>query len=151
MHYPAIMQPTHAHWEHIPPSHPDVHSEPTPSTRLLTNGTVPEPSTDAPTHNDNHNTLFKPPTDFMYRNLLTVDVAYRTPTVANAALPSLKNAFGGAIAAPSLSEVHDDVLAELPRECREAFEKERQKELDWRAQWGNETQHGARADIKITF
>ena len=52
---------------------------------------------------------------------------------------------------PGLNEVDEEVLACLPKECREAFEKAREEERAWRAGWGEERRDGHRADVRITY
>lgn len=40
-----------------------------------------------------------------------------------------------------------DILNELPEDCREAFERKRDEELEWRSKWLNESIDGHRAPI----
>ena len=48
---------------------------------------------------------------------------------------------------PGLAGVSQDVLAELPTECRAAFDAAAEREMGWRSKWLNESVDGHRGHI----
>lgn len=45
-----------------------------------------------------------------------------------------------------LSVISDDIIAELPPDCRAAFDKARQEEVDWFNKWGDEAKNTSRRE-----
>ncbi|OTA57637.1 hypothetical protein K449DRAFT_335270 [Hypoxylon sp. EC38] len=111
MLYPATMQPTHAKFEQVVDS-----TAPTGSARF-------------------------PPLDpKIPRNFKVIDTYMETPPAGlspavyeDREAPSFLAEFQG------LGAVPEDILDELPPECRKAFEDARDKENSWKAKWGPES------------
>ncbi|KAI2629466.1 hypothetical protein GGS21DRAFT_226410 [Xylaria nigripes] len=113
MQYPAIMQPTHARIEQVMEEY-------------------------SPT--DSNDTTHFPPLDpRISRNFTVIDTYMETPPAGISPVayepreaPAFLADFQG------LGAVPNDVLDELPPECREAFEKALVKEQAWKKAWGSE-------------
>lgn len=157
MFFPKTMQPTHAKWEQIPPpTQPE-------STPHLANGTAHTngDSTSDPTSLDlssqqNHNpqqpTIFTPVPPAVSRNYAVIDTAYTAPPLTSAGYPGPD----GSITDPTsgsqgLSQIPQDLLDELPEDCRRAFESARAAEVGWKKQWGGEAESCLRGGLKIGF
>ncbi|KAF2432741.1 hypothetical protein EJ08DRAFT_686681, partial [Tothia fuscella] len=157
-HYPKIMQPTHVKWEQLPIESSD---EPphglTNGISHLTNGVdhvnlngtngtnrINEEET-APTSK-----VFSPLPPVIYRNYLVVDTKFESPPISGLGLPGPD---GDAIdVGPNgLPQVTDDILAELPPDCRKALLEAKAKESQWKQKWGTEVESGARGNLKIGF
>lgn len=132
MHYPRIMQPTHARIEQV------------------ADGEVPE---QAPS-----STIFPPVKPSISRNFLVMDTHFEAPPagVSSAAYDvpfrtSLAD-YEASAAADFLSPfrglraVPDDVRDLLPEECRRAFDEARAKEDGWFSRWGNEAEVTSRRE-----
>ena len=130
MQYPAIMQPTHARWERVPPPSEDVpngvngHKAITDEDTVMQMDATPE-------------TIFPPVKPIYSRNYLITDTIYETPPSSTMGIPGPDGdtydiGFNG------LSNVPDDILDELPPDCRKAFEEARAKELKWKSGWSTE-------------
>ena len=50
-----------------------------------------------------------------------------------------------------LSDVPEDVYAELPPECRKAFERAKRDELLWKNKWSSEQRDGMRRELQIGY
>ncbi|KAI1126274.1 hypothetical protein F5Y10DRAFT_215252 [Nemania abortiva] len=113
MQFPAIMQPTHARIEQV---------------------------IDSPGPTDSDGNLRFPPLDpRIPRNFTVIDTYMETPPTGIAStvyerheVPAFLAEFQG------LGAVSNDILDELPPECREAFDKALGKEKEWKATWGSE-------------
>jgi len=168
--FPAITQPTHARWERVDTDEVRARVKETKQVGFL-NGTeaspdqsngvadtdltnpdsqsqpnaLPEqPTEDAPTR-------FEPVPPLITRNYLVVDTYFRTPAHATFCTPGLTLAgFPRSIgSAPSLPDLNEAELAELPEECRVALQQARAREEEWRKGWGTEAVDGARARLRI--
>ncbi|RDW89069.1 hypothetical protein BP6252_01101 [Coleophoma cylindrospora] len=124
MHYPKIMQPTHARWEQIDDD----------AVQSSMHG-----------HKD---TMFTAVPSIYSRNYMIVDTVYESSPSTNFGLPGLGTAstdlgFNG------LSSVPDDIKAELPPECLKAFEEALAKERGWKSKWTSEEKDTNRRAPKI--
>jgi chromatin structure-remodeling complex protein RSC7 len=145
MLYPKIMQPTHARWEQLPTSphlngaHPNTKS----STAIVDLTLHREPSPPA-------KSIFTPIPPVIARNFLTADTVFIRPPISNVGVPGPD---GGTddVGPPGLMDIPDDIIAELPQECRIAFKEAREQERRWKSSFGTERDDGNRADIKITY
>ena len=136
MHYPSIMQPTHARIEQIP----DRTEEP--------------PTTDDDTNPPS--TTFPPIKPSIARNFLVMDTHLETPPagVSPAAydVPFRTSRADHAASAAAdflapfrgLSAVSDEIRDLLPDECRAAFDAAREHEREWFGRWGDEKDTMAR-------
>lgn len=131
MHYPAVMQPTHARIEQI------VDRE------------------DAP---PNNSAVFPNVKPSISRNFLVMDTHLETPPagVAPAAYdvpfrtpqPDYNASASADFLAPfrGLRAVSDEIRDLLPEECKKAFDEARQKEVEWFSNWGNEAENTSRRE-----
>lgn len=159
MFYPTIMQPTHARWEQIPPP-----SEASAEQKLLTNGLTNghhltngdsihddamelETTTILPRH-----TKFPAVPAGISRNYTIVDVLYEAPPISGggAGFPGPDGAITDPTAGTTgLSAIAPELVAELPADCRAAFEAARSREARWQHRWDTEARSGHRAPLKI--
>lgn len=132
--YPAIMQPTNARIVQVEPSGSDSSEEtsqvfPTLQPSIARNFMVTD-------------TYFEtPPAGISHQSYETNRVAY----VAD------KKAHGSDFLAPfhGLNAMSAEILAELPPECREAFDKAAANERSWHSKWGTEKETKSRRDPVI--
>ncbi|KAF1987119.1 nuclear localization protein [Aulographum hederae CBS 113979] len=150
MHYPKIMQPTHAKWEYIPQdtveSHQAAlngHSE---QNGVLTNGA----------HHDDElegvqpQTLFSKIPPVVQRNYFVVDTVMQSAPMSGLGIPG-PDGDSIDVGTSGLAGIPEDVLAELPPECRRAFDAAKAKELAWKRSWGTEADDGARSHLRIGY
>jgi chromatin structure-remodeling complex protein RSC7 len=125
MFYPKIMQPTHIKWEPVV-SGDENHS---------TNG---------------ESGIFKPLPDLIARNYLVTDTYFESAPRANLGVPG-PDGDADDLCTNGLSTIPQDVLDELPEECRAAFEEAKSAELSWKSKWHDEHNDGARGKLRIGF
>ncbi|KAK4993677.1 chromatin structure-remodeling complex subunit RSC7 [Elasticomyces elasticus] len=164
MHQPKIMQPTHAKWEVVlPPS-----SWPSNTKGSYINGHAPPDNGSAsaiwcnssegadqtsfcPTSRDvDAESTFTAVPPVISRNFLVTDTYFESPPIPH---PGIPGPDGDAydLGPNGLSSVPDGVLAELPPDCRTAFEAAKKMEGDWKGQWGSEARDGGRGTLRIGF
>jgi chromatin structure-remodeling complex protein RSC7 len=134
MHYPKIMQPTHARWEQIDDNEVEAKSR-------LTNGHIGD-------QDGEEKSIFTPVKPIYSKNFLIVDTIYESAPAVGLGVPGPDGdtydlGFNG------LSSVPDDIKDELPPECRKAFEEALGKEAQWKSRWGTESQFAHRIAPKI--
>jgi chromatin structure-remodeling complex protein RSC7 len=161
--YPKIMQPTHAAWEHVEPVSARQQSA-TPSTFAHLNGTA---STNGNVHHDQHDdamhtdstaaqpltsTIFSEVPAVVARNFTVMDIVYQAPPIDGASEPGPDGLMDASSFGPSgLSGIGQELIDELPADCRAAFEAARSTESRWRQQWGTEAHSSQRGSLKIGF
>lgn len=137
MFYPQVMQPTHARWEQIPPPSIETDSD----HKLLTNGTTDGTSISQPSSP----TMFTPVPAVVSRNFTVVDTAFSAPPLTTGGYPGPDGAIqDSASGSTGLDSIPDDIVAELPEDCRREFERAREEERKWKGQWGSEVMSGCR-------
>ncbi|KAI9815337.1 MAG: hypothetical protein M1827_002817 [Pycnora praestabilis] len=157
MQYPAITQPTHARWEQVPLE--------TATTRLPTssghqsNGIIVNGSSN-PSDNSlpqsgspedqNRESIFPPVARVYSRNLMVADTCFTTPPMSGLGAPGphvedYEDGFDG------LTDVPQDVIRELPSECRKAFDEAKEQEWTWKHSWRTEMTDGVRGTLRIGF
>ena len=160
MFYPKITQPTHARWEQIAP--PSLSLTQTTSHKQLTNGL---PNGDSHLSNGittNHetehdkSTIFTPIPSVISNNFTVLDTVYSAPPISGAGYPGPDGHVEDFTSGPNgLSSVPDDVLDELPAECRRAFEEARKIQDRWKSGWSVEGDKGIggalRGDLSIGY
>jgi chromatin structure-remodeling complex protein RSC7 len=129
MQYPKSMQPTHARWEQINDNEVKANCS-------LTNG-----------HN-NDQTILPPVDPVLSRNYMVIDTVYESPPVSNLGIPGPDGGIYD-IGFNGLSDISDDIKADLPPECLKAFEEALAKERNWKSQWRLESQNTLRRAPKI--
>lgn len=155
MFFPKIMQPTHAKWEYIPPGADGPEKKPL--TNGLPNGHHPngtsEHSKDAMDVDTSHeSTLFTKVPPVISRNFTIIDTLYTAPPISNAGYPGPDGHVEDPTSGPNgLSTVSQELIDELPTDCRAAFEEARATELGWKRKWGTEANSGQRGSLKIGF
>jgi len=94
--------------------------------------------------------MFSPLPPIITRNFLVVDTHFSSPPISGVGLPGPDGPVldVGPIGLPDASE---DILTELPPECRTAFEEAKSKEEMWKNSWGTEVEDGARGKLRIGF
>ncbi|KAK3898857.1 chromatin remodelling complex Rsc7/Swp82 subunit-domain-containing protein [Staphylotrichum tortipilum] len=133
MHYPSIMQPTHARIEQIVDGTAEEANQPPSTTFPSIKPSISRNFLVMDTH------LETPPAGV---SAAAYDVPFRTSRAdhhASTAADFLAP-FKGMAAVP------DDVRDLLPEECKRAFDAAREKEGEWFARWGDEAQMTARRE-----
>lgn len=147
MHYPQIMQPTHARWEQVPASagQPSKVNGRTDSTGARDDAMV----IDGEGKEYIHSIL--PPVDpVISRNYMITDTYYEGPPKPDMPYPGPDGDMYD-IGPRGLGVVEIDIIAELPVECKKAFFDARQVERQWKARWATELEDGARAHLIISY
>jgi chromatin structure-remodeling complex protein RSC7 len=132
MHYPKNMQPTHARWVQIDDNEAQAQ-------KTLTNGS---------TGKNHDHTMFAPIPPIVSRNYMVIDTVFESAPITNPGVPGPDGEFFD-LGINGLSSVSDEVKAELPPDCLEAFEKALAAEKEWKSRWGSETQDGLRRQPRI--
>lgn len=151
MFYPKIMQPTHARWEQIPPPSLSSHDQSKQLTNGIPNGHLTNGGSD---HDDTNepqtNTIFTPIPSIISRNFAVIDTNFSSPRILQPGYPGPDGAVEDLPSGPNgLLSVPEDLISELPEECRRAFETERERERRWKEQWGAEAQSGLRGKLRV--
>ncbi|KAK3679437.1 chromatin structure-remodeling complex subunit RSC7 [Recurvomyces mirabilis] len=158
MFYPKIMQPTHAKWEPVPTE--ETHASTRITTSGLTNGyyhtfgqiekdamdveEIPR-SADPPQH-----TIFSNVPPIIGRNFAVVDMHYTASPFTSAGYPGPDgSSLDPQSGSNGLSGIPDDLIDELPEDCRRAFFETRKLETQWQRRWGSEAQSAWRKDLNI--
>ena len=162
MFFPKITQPTHAGWDQIPASStamsgPQQLTGDRINTQCFENGVTGSHDDDpmdvdqpAPHLEQSTPTSFSAVPPVVSRNFTVVDTAMVGPPVSGAGYPGPDGLLEDPTSGPNgLGSISDDVVNELPADCRKAFEEARAVELAWKRRWGTETQSGFRGDLKI--
>jgi chromatin structure-remodeling complex protein RSC7 len=95
-------------------------------------------------------TIFAPLPAVIPRNFLVIDTNFASPPMAGLGIPGPDGDVLD-VGPNGLPNVTDEILAELPPDCRKALEDAKAKELQWKRQWGTEVESGARGNLKIGF
>ncbi|EOD51063.1 putative nuclear localization protein [Neofusicoccum parvum UCRNP2] len=159
LHFPKIMQPTHARWEELPVADDDLEDAEAHSQKRLTNGTSGLTNGVHETNGSTNGTVsaqkpgrtnFGPVPAVVARNFLIVDTYLESAPITGAGVPGPDGDFHD-VGVNGLPKVNDEILAELPSECREALEDAQQKEQEWKSRWHTESIDGSRRELKIGF
>ena len=137
MQYPRHMQPTRVRWERVDAEHPaslDAQANKTHDNLL-----PPKRSS----------TIFPPPPGHYAEKFLIADTYFRNPTSSAAVILSHEEAYLGT-GPPTLSQVTDDVLVELPDACRHQVLEAIAQERGWQHEWSGENV-ASRATLKVTY
>ncbi|KAF1814811.1 hypothetical protein P152DRAFT_471478 [Eremomyces bilateralis CBS 781.70] len=150
---PQNTQPTHVRWQQVntDAAELDAIAGVTNGVNGAHNGDGHEMEIDGEVRRDLVASRFPPPTQKIARNFIVVDTEMRSPLMAGFGPPGSDTVQGHPDYAKSLSAVPDDVLAELPPDCRQAFDEAKSKERDWMRQWGREKDDGMRGHLRIGY
>jgi chromatin structure-remodeling complex protein RSC7 len=149
MHYPKITQPTHVKWEEVDDELP--HKAPhnvSNGVSALTNG-IHDVDLNGTAVKES-NSIFSPLPSIITRNFLVVDTKFESPPISGLGIPG-PDGDAVDVGPNGLPDVSDDILAELPLECRQALEDAKEKEKQWKRHWGSEVEDGARGALRIGF
>ena len=147
MHYPKIMQPTHFRWEKIQDVEDDVSM--TNGVSHLTNGVNGVHLNGTHHEEQRTNTNFSPVKPIVSRNFMVVDTVFESPAQPYG-IPG-RDGDSLDVGPNGLSGISEDILAELPPECRSAFDEAKEQEMEWKNKWTNERTDGGRGELKIAF
>ena len=154
MHYPKIMQPTHAKWEESPQrpeltsvSHVNGHI--TNGVARLTDG-VQQVSLNDKSTEESSQTHFGRVPSVVTRNFLVTDTILEMPPTAGLGIPGPgSNALD--MGANGLPQVDEETLTLLPSDCRVALLGAKQKEAEWKERWKSESEDGHRGRLRISY
>ncbi|KAL9608528.1 MAG: hypothetical protein Q9167_006642 [Letrouitia subvulpina] len=152
MQYPKTMQPSHARWEEAlqqPQDPPTILASHESQTATLANGLHRQIN-----HQDNNgsmaNSIFPQISPTFERNFMITDTYYTRPESSNLGIPGPdKNVFD--IGSVGLASVPEDVYMELSADCRQAFDRVKKEEMEWKRSWAGESVDGARAKLRISY
>lgn len=147
MTYPKITQPTHAKWVEVPRD--EDTGESLDGGKLLTNGTNGL-TNGVNGHHAPAKSRFEPVSDVVARNFLVVDTHFESSAALGQGIPGPDGDFMD-VGANGLLNVPEDVIAELPPECRKAFERAKRDELTWKSAWQTEKADGMRMELSIGY
>lgn len=92
-----------------------------------------------------------PPVDpVISRNYMITDTYYEGPPKPDMPYPGPDGDMYD-IGPRGLGVVENDIIAELPEECKKAFFNAREVERQWKARWATEHEDGARAHLAISY
>ena len=148
MQYPKIMQPTHARWEHRPPPPTGSQVSPTDFGEIGSsmNDFVPQIAV----YSEAARTIFPEVPSLYKRKFMISDTYCESPPMSTLGYPGPDEALLD-IGPPGLTQISDEVIAELPVDCRRSFFKARAAETEWKGKWSTELENAARAKLKITY
>ncbi|KAF2145005.1 uncharacterized protein K452DRAFT_324802 [Aplosporella prunicola CBS 121167] len=157
MHYPKIMQPTHARWEQLPVAPDASDNEAVLEEPQLTNGASNLPNgvdeadgtINAPLQESGGSSLYPVPS-IVARNFLITDTYFESPPLSGLGVPGPDGDFHDT-GLNGLANLPEDILAELPTECRKALEDAKDEERKWKSRWQTESVDGCRKDLHIGF
>lgn len=151
MHYPKSMQPTHAYWEQL---------STTSGAQIVPRSS---PGQESDKENDGEGDVISPP-DMIFpqdtifpsvppalaRNFFITDTYYLSPPRSGLGIPGPDEAVLD-IDPEGLTHVREEVIAELPEDCRRAFDEARSQEAKWKATWDQERIGQAKAELRISY
>lgn len=152
MQYPKTMQPTHAYWEQLTTSS----GAPTAVRCIANNVGEKTAQQKVPERRDETDdmlsaeTIFPDVAPIFARNFLVTDTHFLGPPLPGLGVPGPDGEIFD-IGPGGLTQVPENVVAELPDGCRRAFDEARAEEAKWKATWSREDVDGARAQLRISY
>ena len=152
MQYPKIMQSTHAYWEQLSTSSGaptavrgivNSDGENAAQQKALERGDESDDTLSA-------ETIFPDVAPVFARNFLVTDTYFLGAPLSSLGFPGPDGEIFD-IGPGGLTQVPENVVAELPDGCRRAFDDARAEEAKWKATWGLEDDDGARAQLRISY
>ena len=154
IHYPKIMQPTHAHWKQLPTTMQTTDSlapAKDQTADISTNIAASQLGlTDIPDEANQNATIFPDLAPGIARNFMVTDTYYEGPPMSGVGIPGPDGDLVD-VGPLGLVDVAEEVLAELPEECMVAFLEARAAEMEWKQKWRAEDEDHARAELKISY
>lgn len=154
IHYPKIMQPTHARWEQQPTAgHITDLLAPTEEETVDTCRNIIVPQLGFVDISDDGNptaTIFPKLAPGIARNFMVTDTSYEGPPISGMGIPGPDGDLMD-IGPLGLADVTEEVFAALPEECMAAFLEVRAVETEWKQKWRAEQEDHARAELKISY
>ena len=146
--YPRATQPTHARWEAVDDE--DTSQKEANMSENHEDANKPQNQKDANMAQKPHQTSKHEAQDgglsklesVFSRNFRIHDTYLERPPESNFDSPGLDKA------PTNLLSIPDNILDELPPECRKAFEEAKEKELSWKTKWLTEKTDGLRSDFR---
>lgn len=117
---------------------------------MLTNGAITNGDAGSGAQANALPLLFKPVPDVVARNRLVTDIVFESPPISNLGVPGPDGDVDD-LGPNGLSTISQDVLDELPEDCRAAFEEAYAAEMSWKNKWGTEGTDGSRGKLRIGF
>ncbi|KAK8169690.1 nuclear localization protein-like protein NPL6 [Phyllosticta citrichinensis] len=145
LHFPKIMQPTHVRWEHLLAESEEILEE---DVSKQTNGVNGVNGTAHKQKNVN-STLGKVPA-VVSRNFLVIDTHFQSAPMTGLGVPGPDGDFRD-VGVNGLPNPSEEILEDLPEECRKALQEAKEKEREWKRSWGSEAVDGCRNHLKIGF
>lgn len=135
--WPGTMQPTHARWENIERERGNGDED---AQRKLVNGT------NGAEHDidEELSSIFQKLSPVYPRNFMINDLTLESAPQSRFGPPGLDND------PQSLSSLPQDVLDELPADCRQALDEAKEQEVLWKSQWSTESTDGKRGRFMPT-
>jgi chromatin structure-remodeling complex protein RSC7 len=149
MHYPKIMQPTHVKWEELSKSDYSI-LHVSNGVSELTNGVHQVNLNGTHIEANQPSTTFSSVSPVVSRNFLVVDTKFESPPIPGLGIPGPDGDVLD-VGPNGLPNVTDEILAEMPQDCRKALLEAKAEEQQWKQKWGTEVEHGARGQLKIGF
>lgn len=167
IHYPQIMQPTHARWEAVPPPPEDEAAR----SRLINSASnvalrpvVHESPSGRPSNAEGPQSVsgakekgFSAVPAVFSRNIAVHDIYYESPTASVSRPPVILDNSGpqGLITIPADGRPYANTPAEaleaLPPDCMRAFVDAAEREYAWKTRWPEEKEAGARAHLSLNY
>lgn len=148
MHYPKIAQHSHVRWEKV--NDEDGDAPMTGGIARLTNGVDGVHLNGTDSRAKHEGTIFPPVKPIVSRNFMVVDTVFESPAHPSTGFPG-PDGDTLDVGPNGLSGISDDILSELPSDCRMAFDQAKEQESEWKNRWSTERNDGARGDLKIAF
>ena len=146
------MQHTHAKWEQIYPE--TIESKGLIDSDLgvsQLNGTQSdENGLTMHQHEEHDDSLFRPLPKSYAHNFTIVDTYAQGPPTSSFGYPGPPGSVVD-VGPPGLTEIADDIVAELPDDCQTSFLEAQAEERKWKSSWGTEEQDKMRAKVHITY
>jgi chromatin structure-remodeling complex protein RSC7 len=174
MQYPKIMQPTHARWQPIEAPESDEASRRrllASASRVLNEPELPaegdttmedtkEAKRSPTSKSDAPKTIFSSLPAIFARNFSIEDIYYESPQGPTPGIPGPNGdmhdlGHNGFVSASEdekpVLQVGDEILAELPPECREAYIEAAAREWEWKSRWRGQERDGCRAPLPLNY
>ncbi|KAI9803022.1 MAG: hypothetical protein M1825_002255 [Sarcosagium campestre] len=154
MLHPQTTQPTHCRWERIDDSAGAAAAEARIPDAANQIGGDDDDDDDVDDDDEESSqveaddTMFPSPSSLLTRNYVVIDTVFKSPPTSGLGIPG-PDAISYELGQPGLDDVKDAVLASLPADCLEAFERARSAERQWKGSWRSETDDGARAKVRV--